>query len=174
MPPKIRRLDPRLDTTIAGLRVAGMPERAIYETLRSALTTPPSYRDVRASFARAGLPTRHAATVARNSGEVREVVDAEGHRHREIVHTGFPTFPGERQVVMSRYREQTRANSRLAADEFSRKALQKATDRNFVLGYLMRSYNAKENRASYEALLASIQDSGIADDVTSIYESLRT
>jgi hypothetical protein len=116
MAKKDRTLDPNVDTAIRTARVAGVSERRIYESLRDLLDTPPSYRDVRASFARGGLSTRHAATVARRSKE-------------------FPETTAEARMKSTKYREKA-----ATVREIDRRAqAQDELARNFLLGYLARA-----------------------------------
>lgn len=65
---KDRTLSPNVERTIVSMRAIGVPERNTYETLRRNLKSPPSYRDIRAAYERAGMTTRHEATVRRRKG----------------------------------------------------------------------------------------------------------
>ncbi len=68
MPRKDRTLSPNMDATIATLRIDGLSQRAIYESLRDTLEEALSYRDVRASLKRSNLYYKHDAAAARREG----------------------------------------------------------------------------------------------------------
>ncbi|MGB6442833.1 MAG: hypothetical protein WBF81_06020 [Thermoplasmata archaeon] len=82
MAKKNRALSPELNYTIRALRVEGLSERAIYEQLREhiAITAPiPSYRDVRATLASAGLRYRRQAEAARKGGRMPDDLSSDQH-----------------------------------------------------------------------------------------------
>jgi len=172
---KERTLDPKLDLAINSLRIAGVPERRTYERLREIMKNPPSYRDIRAAYARGGVTTRHDAAVKRKMGARETVTDAEGHRRSRVVATGFPRFPEGSQVVFSRYIAETKANAKLAADPKTRADLQKITDTKFIHGYLARAYDLRHGNG-YDQLVAILNpdNSAFLQSVESGFEHLKT
>jgi hypothetical protein len=116
--PVDRSMDSRVEQTAYNLRVAGVSERAIYESFRSVLKEPPSYRDLRASFVRNGVATRAAATEARHSGLFVGRLDRQG-----------------RKQMATEYADRLRTTK-----EIDRRAEAKDDlDRNYVLGYMGRA-----------------------------------
>lgn len=137
MAKKDRSLPEPVERTIRTARVSGMSERAIYESLRETLDTPPSYRDVRASLSRSNLRYRSQATAARHARDYPEAVG------------------GERPMRESAYLERLRSaqeNTRLSREDAKRQGInadeaiasfaradKDALDERYVLGYLARS-----------------------------------
>lgn len=64
------KLSRALADTAYGLRVAGMSERAVYESFRRNLVDAPSYRDLRRVYADAGVLSRAAALRERKAGTI--------------------------------------------------------------------------------------------------------
>jgi hypothetical protein len=118
---KDRSLDPRLERTITALRIAGMPERNTYESLQRNLKNAPSYRDVRAAYTRAGVTTRHEATLRRKSGEFIQTGDS-------------------RPIKQTHYREALeRERDAPYADASSRAFGRRFLDDQYVIGYGYRN-----------------------------------
>lgn len=115
-----RTLPPEMDAAIYNLRVAGVSERGIYETLRDTTETLVSYRDLRASFARTGVPTKAMATQARKTAAFNN----DDHSER----------PMKQSDYLRRYeitRQRTRGDLRAEAKD--------DLDRAYTLGYLARA-----------------------------------
>ena len=177
MPKKNRLLDPRLDTVIQSLRVAGMPERNTYETLRDVLLFPPSYRTIRAAYARGGLVTKRDASSRRGMARKDRYIGDYNLRKSRNAASGFPALPGEHLVAYSNYRRESEANRRNAANAETAADLQTMTDRHFALGYLNRSYGLREGSGQGYADLQAIldpADKDFTEDVKTVYETLKT
>ena len=165
MAKKERVLDPRIEQMANGLRAAGMRERNVYEALREAFVKPPSYRDLRASFDRAGL--RYKADVAANrAGVERKWVGPTAERGGHYEVTGNLAVVAGVNIASSEYGERSAANrAALRAGRLSEAAYKQAqaeTDRRFVVGYAVRAFEAAKGEAQHKALADMLNPENMA------------
>lgn len=112
MAAKDRTLPDAVRDAAVNLRVSGLSERSVYEHFRDILAVVPSYRDLRATWADAGVRYRGEAAVARRQGR----------------------YVGAKPPVRSEYAE--RKALALAVDQTP--TASESFDRRYVYGYLGR------------------------------------
>lgn len=145
-------VDVEVKEAIVNLRIAGVPERSIYEALRDTLDIPPSYRDIRTVFAENGVATRAQATMARRRSSDQGAERQKG----EARPTYYLTSAGESPIYRTHYAAK-RANA-LEVDRTS--DAREAFDRRYTLGYLARAGVQPED----------VADEGVAEALSSIYD----
>lgn len=140
---RTRAIPAHIERAAVALRVAGMRERTIYETLREHLKEPPSYRDLRAAFARSGVRYRAQVRQARAAGRYPPPPSAAFETGREFPQHASDYF-GKREKALRRDRKED------AEERF---------DRRYALGYLARAgIDADE-----------VEDGDFLDSLESIY-----
>lgn len=145
MPKKDRSLPPPVETAAVTARVAGMSERAIYERLRDTLDVVPSYRDLRAAYAKAGVLSRRQAAAARRE------------KRFPITQPSLQAI-GERQAQRSDYLHRLKVTREVDKSAGGKDRL----DQNFILGYMVRSGVDPE----------SVADSAVKDQLEDIYDGI--